>query len=111
MPEFAATLQAWRSDAFASALKADMRRLQPGILPLHQAVSRGGYVDESDIEVTLLAVDDQGDSIQAHVGIFFTEIVINCGCGDDPMEENAYCEMRLRIDKATAEAEFSVMPG
>ena len=46
--------------------------------------------------------------IQAKVGVFFNEIIGGCSCGDDPLSENAYCELQVSIDKVTAEAEFSV---
>lgn len=110
MPRFTATVQAWNTQDFVRRLKGDIRALQSGALPLHQAVMRGGYVDDSDLELTLLRCSDHGETIQAHVGVFFTEIVINCGCGDDPIEENAYCELQVSIDKRTAEAAFSVIP-
>ena len=109
MARFAAALRAWNGPDFASALKSDIRSLASGVLPLHAAVTRGGYVDDGNLEVTVLGSDDHGSAIEARVGVFFTEIVINCGCGDDPMEENAYCEMRIRIDKATAAAAFTVL--
>lgn len=103
-------MRAWNCPDFASALKSDIRNLASGVLPLHEAVTRGGYVDDSNLEVTLLGSGDDGSAVEARVGVFFTEIVINCGCGDDPMEENAYCELRVSIDKRTAEAAFSLVP-
>jgi len=37
------------------------------------------------------------------------EIVAGCSCGDDPQSQNAYCAMRVRIDKTTAAAAFAVI--
>ncbi len=110
MTTFAATLKAWDTDAFVQQLKDDILHLGGGVLPLHDGVTRGGYVDDSDLELTLLSARDDGDAINARLGVFFTEIVINCGCGDDPMEEHVYCEMSVRIDKGSAKAEFAVTP-
>lgn len=99
----------WKSDAFSRTLKQELENLHPGVLPLDQVTSQGGYVDDNDIVVTVLGVAEEDAAIVARVGIFFTEIVINCGCGDDPMPINAYCEMRIAIDKADATATASVI--
>jgi hypothetical protein len=109
MPKFRNSLHAWQSEPFIQAMKNDLEHLETGVLPLDKAVSQGGYVDDNNITATVLYADEDELAIHARVGIFFTEIVINCGCGDDPMETNAYCEMRISIDKTTAEAEFEVL--
>jgi len=93
------SLQAWGTDSFFQTLKNELEHLEPGVLPLEKAVAQGGYVDDSHITITVLRAEDDEKTIHARVGIFFTEIVINCGCGDDPMETNAYCEMRVTIDR------------
>ncbi len=102
------SIQNRNSDAFQKVLKTELENLESGLLPLEKGTSQGGHVDDSDITATVLNVTEDSSDVQAKVGIFFTEIVINCGCGDDPMPINAYCEMIVRIDKATAEAEFMV---
>jgi hypothetical protein len=110
-PRLPLALRAWPSDAFSRTLKAEIEQLPPGSLPLEAGVCQGGFVDDSRITVTVLGAADDDVAIQVRVGIFFTEIVVNCGCGDDPMEQNAYCALRVAIDKATARAEFTVLPG
>ena len=109
MPKFTHSLHAWPSASFFQALKNDLEQLQPGTLPLHKAVTQGGYVDDRHITATVLHADEDEGAIHARAGIFFTEIVINCGCGDDPMETNAYCEMRIRIDKTNGQADFELV--
>jgi len=109
MPILSNSLLAWGSAEFFQTLKYELEQLQPGTLPLHQAVTQGGYVDDGQITATILSADEDDQGIHTRAGIFFTEIVINCGCGDDPMETNAYCEMRIHIDKTTGQAEFVVM--
>lgn len=84
--------------------------MKSGVLPLNSCVSKGGLVDDSNLGIMVLGAGEGKQVLKISVGIFFTEIVINCGCGDDPMEEHAYCEMEIEIDKATAEARFSVRP-
>ena len=101
-------LRDWQSEVFAQTLKAEISSLPSGSLPLDKGVAQGGYVDDSNLSVTVLNVADDTAVIRAKVGIFFTEIVVNCGCGGDPMPTNAYCEMQVMIDKKTADAEFTV---
>jgi len=106
MTRLSESLRDWPSDTFVKTLKRELTGLKPGILPLAGGLSRGGLVDAGDISVTVLNVTDNPQTIEAKVGVFFTEIVGGCSCGDDPSTENAYCELRVGIDKATAEAEF-----
>ncbi len=107
-PELHKTVHAWGSDSFFQILKEELEQLDTGVLPLQQGVTQGGFVGEHLITATILHADDDAQTIHAKAGIFFTEIVINCGCGADPMEANAYCELRIRIDKTSARAEFEI---
>lgn len=109
MPKLTNSLQDWNSGSFSTTLKNEVENLEVGTLPLEKGTSQGGFVDDSNIAVTVLRTIDDEKNILANVGIFFTEIVINCGCGDDPMPINAYCEMQIRINKNTAEADINVM--
>lgn len=104
------SLPAWDTKAFSPTLKAELEAFEPSSLPLHLGVSQAGMVDDKAITVTVLNSRDAGGIIEAKVGVFFTEIVINCGCGDDPMPINAYCELLISIDKVTAEATITVVP-
>ena len=101
--------RAWSSDAFAGTLKGEIENLAAGTLPLDKGVSSGGRVDDSRITAIVLRSRDDGEAIQAEVGIFFDEIIGGCSCGDDPQPQNAYCELRVRIDKATGEAVFALI--
>lgn len=102
-------LQAWGSGSFARTLEEEVERLPAGSLPLHKGVNEGGHVDDGNLDVTVIRVDDDDKVIQVRLGIFFTEIVANCSCGDEPMEKPAYCEMLLQVDKITADAVVSVI--
>lgn len=110
MPRLVNALRDWDSDFFARTLKSEIENLPAGTMPLDQGTSQGGFVDDENIAVTVLRAKDGEDSVQADVGVFFTEVVAGCSCGDEPMAQHAYCEIRVRIDKATAETEFSVIP-
>ena len=103
-------LSTWNKVTFQQTLKSEIESLPAGSLPLEKGTTEGGYVDDSNISVTVLQTHDDEQFIQAKLGIFFTEIVICCGCGDDPTPKNAYCEIQVQIDKSTADAHFTVLP-
>jgi len=107
MPE---SMRAWGGAGFDGMLKQEIAALPAGTLPLNQGTSQGGYVEDTNIEITVLNTTADARSVQARVGVFFTEVVPSCSCGDEPLEANAYCEVQIRIDKATAEATFAVVP-
>ena len=109
MPKFIDTVRAWQTEAFAQCLKRELMDLGKGGLPLAKGVAYGGTVDDSDLAVTVLRSRDEGPAIVAQVGVFFTEIIGGCSCGDEPAPSPAYCELRIRIDKATAAADITVM--
>jgi hypothetical protein len=109
MPRLINSLRDWNTNTFTRTLKNELEHIQAGTLPLDKGVAQGGYVDDSNVTATVLHTDEDVHTIQAKVGIFFTEIVINCGCGDTPMETNAYCVLQVSIDKTTGQAEFEVL--
>jgi len=104
VPRFPKALRAWKSDAFGPTLKGEIEAMTADTLPLHAGTSQGGLVDDGKLAATVLTVADDERFIVADVGIFFSEIVGGCSCGDEPESINAYCRMRIRIDKTTAEA-------
>lgn len=109
MPDFSGCLQARGTAAFPRELKATLLGLDAGVLPLHKGVSQGGYVDASNLDATVLDVIDNGEEIRARIGVFFTELVGNCACGDEPVPVQAWCVLQVAIDTATAMASFSVL--
>ena len=99
-----------RSGLFARQLKYELEHLQAGTLPLEQATTQGGQVDDSNIAANVIEVCEEGDWVRARVGIFFNEVVGGCSCGDDPLSVNAYCLIQVSIDRESAEAEFALLP-
>ncbi|MBI5041833.1 MAG: glucosamine--fructose-6-phosphate aminotransferase [Gammaproteobacteria bacterium] len=110
MAKLIGAVRDWNTDAFAQSLKREIAYLGKGVLPLDKGVSYGGLVDDSELTVTLLRSADDGPAIVALVGVFFTEIIGGCSCGDEPTPTPAYCELHIRIDKATAEADIVIVP-
>ena len=108
MAKFINSLSNWGLDSFSQTLKSEIENLESTALPLDKGTTQGGLVDDSNISVTIMNFTEEEGFIQAKVGVFFNEIIGGCSCGDDPLSENAYCELQVSIDKVTAEAEFSV---
>ena len=79
MPELVNSLRDWNTDAFSRTLKHELEHLPSGSLPLERGVSQGGMVDDSNLAATVLSFNENKTAIQAKAGIFFTEIMINCG--------------------------------
>ena len=110
MTELRDALDAWGTDAFAPTLKLELEALPPGTLPLDGATAHGGRVDDGPVTVTVIAVADIGPHLEARVGVFFAEVIAGCSCGDDPFTQPGYCEIEVRIDKATAATGFALIP-
>jgi hypothetical protein len=102
------SVSAWNTDAFADTLKADILGLGAGVLPLQEAAA-GGCIDEGDVEITLLGSSDSATEIHANVGVFFSEVIGGCSCGGEPAVSNAYCKLRVSIDKGNGNARFEVV--
>lgn len=102
------SLRAWSTPDFAAALKAELEPRATD-LPLDAAATPGSHVEDAAVTITLLARAEQADGICVTVGVFFSETVASCGCGDEPFSQPAYCELRIGIDRATAAATVSVV--
>lgn len=100
-------LHTWPGTDFGQVLKDELEGLAPGALPLQSCTTRGGNIDDSDISVSVLNTRESGHCIEARLGVFFTEVVGGCNCHDDPVRENAYCEIAISIDMQTAIVKFS----
>ncbi len=95
MNHFHESIRDFKSEEFRLTLKQQIKSLPAGSLPLEKSLTQGGYVDDHDVDVTVLASRETDNAISVKLGVFFTEIVINCSCGDEPMPINAYCEMQM----------------
>ena len=104
------SLRAWGTDAFASALKREIEALPPDTLPLDGATAHGGRVDDEPVVATVIGAADAGAHLEARVGVFFAEVIAGCSCGDEPFTQPGYCELAVRIDRATGAAGFALVP-
>jgi len=100
MPAFPKTLRAWQTDGFDTALKREVEGLGINAMPL------AGYAADGPVTIRVLHTLDTDNAIQCHVGVWFTEILPCCGDPQGTMEKAAYNEIRIRVDKSTADVIF-----
>jgi len=106
------TLNAWGTSGFESALKGEIEQLDTGLLPLQQGLSTSSHVTDSPRKVIILRVSDDEGFMRVRAGIFYSGIIAGCSCADDPTpvdELNEYCEVRIEINKQTAEARVTLV--
>ena len=92
-----------------TALRLALQRLPPGTLPLHEACTQGGVVDDGDLGISLLNWAVSGSQVTARVGVFFDEIVGGCNCHDDPVATHSYALLGLRIARDGGRAEVRLL--
>lgn len=112
MTHLPAALAAWGTANFKAVLKRELEGLDPGALPLQQAVTVTSYALDEPITAVVLETAAQPDRLRAKVGVFFSGLVPGCSCADDPTPvepQNEYCELRVEIDRDTAAAVFTVL--
>lgn len=111
MPSLPSSASAWPSAVFDTHLREELTGLDPDDLPLLGALTPGGRLEPSSLAFRVLAAADEGDAIRVKVGVFFSEALIGCVCGDDPTSTQAgYCEIEVWIDKGSARAEIRLLP-
>jgi hypothetical protein len=90
------------SPDFATDLSRELTALPEGSLPIMG--EQGGLIDTASIGVTLLSAHADAGRIVVVIGVFFTELVGGCSCGDDPFSVSGYKELCLRIDRSDGAA-------
>lgn len=99
------------SKHFAETLKAELEALPAERLPLQACTTAGGFVAAAPFTVCVLGSEADDTAITARLAVFFTEVVVNCGCGDDPYEQQVACNLAVRIDLCSGETTFSSLDG
>ncbi|MDH3355639.1 MAG: hypothetical protein OEL79_10545 [Chromatiales bacterium] len=110
MAQLPNSLRDWNTDAFEQSLKTEMERFRKDVLPLQDAIENLNSVNDSDLGITFINATDDEKNISAKVGVYFAEEVSCCSCGESEPIEEAYCEMRVTIDKLTGSVQFAVEP-
>lgn len=106
MPRLPDSLRAWGSPAFEAILHSEIAALPADSLPLDALTSQGGHVGATGMTTRLLEAEVLDHCIRARLGVFFTEWVGGCSCGDDPMPVQGYGELDLIIDRRDGSARF-----
>lgn len=97
------------TDRLAQDIAAAFRDIPAGSLPLQGCCHQGGAIDDGTVEISVVSVRADEQQISAELNVFFTEVVGGCNCNDDPVGYPMCCQMRLRIDRATAESRLEVL--
>jgi len=106
------SLHAWNTPAFRDVLKQEIEQLDAGVLPLQQGLSSSSYVTDRPYQAMIISVSEEAGLIRVKAGIFYTGIIAGCSCADDPTpidEVNEYCELRLDIDRTSADTTVTLL--
>jgi len=109
---FEKSLTAWRTPAFDSVFKQELRELDPGVLPLQAALSQSSHVSDASIDPVILHSGETETAIQIKTGIFYAGVIAGSCCADDPTplcEQAEYCELVCHIDKETADISIELV--
>lgn len=104
-------LLAWRTPDFRAVLKQEIEHINANALPLQQGLSTGSYAIDTPFTAMINSVTESENLICVTAGVFYQSVIAGCSCADDPTptnENNEYCEVRLDIDKTTAETIISL---
>lgn len=101
----------WGTERFKQTLQQELEGLRSDVLPLQQAIGRGNRVYDHDLGVAVMQAWDNSQFIAARFGVFFAEVISCVSCGEGEPVDEAYCEMEVRIDKQSGEAQFSLLQG
>ncbi len=93
----------------ASALVRTLEQLPYGTLPLHEACTQGGVVDDSGLSVSVLRYAASDSHVTVRLGVFFAEVVGGCNCHDDPVATHSYALLGLRIARGDGTAEIQLL--
>lgn len=107
-----AALKAWSTDNFPEVFKQEIEQLGGWLLPLQQGLSQGSYVSEDPINIMIIGVTDDDNSIVVKAGIFYSSIIAGCNCADDPTPVDTipeYCIAQFQINKSTAETRVDLI--
>lgn len=107
-----ASLAAWNHPEFEKRFKQELADLDSSQLPLQQGLSLSNQVVDGSQQAIILHQEETEHSIEITAAIFYYGITTGCACADDPTpesEQNEYCELRVTIDKVTAEAQIELI--
>ncbi len=105
-------LNAWGTPKFETVLKQEIAQLGAAQLPLQQGLTNGNYVADAPLTVVINRVTETDHAILVTAGIFYEGLLGGCSCAGDPTtasKSSEYCEVRLDINKTTAETTVTLV--
>ena len=78
-------------------------------LPLQQACTQGGWIDEHSLQLASLKQQESACTIEIEFHVFFTELTGGCNCHDDPASSINQCTLLASFDKADGTTELSLI--
>ena len=108
-----ASLKAWNTPVFQDTLVREVAQLGADGLPLQAGLSQGSVALDDELSIMIIKLSDTPGFIHATLGIGYSGMVAGCSCADDPTPGNRtteYCQVRLEIDKSTAQAVIALLP-
>jgi hypothetical protein len=112
MMRFESLLSTWGESDFHRVVKAELEKLSPHDLPLQAALTQSSYVSDEPLTVMVVNSRESTDAIEIKLGVFYAGVIAGCNCADDPTPVDTQAEyalLSLKIDKQTAEADFSLI--
>src|SRR5512143_2535228 len=112
MIQLSSGLKAWGTPAFSEEFKRSIEQLDVDLLPLQQCLTRSDFTTGANRRVEVLNISDDVGVIRAKAGIFYSGMIANTHCEDDPIhneEVGEYCEMEFDIDKRTADTRVKIL--
>jgi hypothetical protein len=106
------SLAAWGTPRFAATLKAELEAVDPGSLPLQEALTSSSAVAPGGFTVMVRGATADAEALRVNAGIFYAGIIGGCSCADDPTpvnEQDEYCQVRIDIDRRTAQARIALV--
>ena len=106
-------LDAWGTPDFSETLRAAIEAMDASQLPLQQGLATTSHALDAGLKAMIIGFSEEPQVIRAKAGIFYSGIIAGCSCADDPTpvdEQHEYCEVRLDIDKETAETRITLLP-
>jgi hypothetical protein len=100
-------LAAWGQPEFPAVLKSEIEGLDPGLLPLQQALSQSSYAVVDHFSARVIKAHIEGGKLRVRAGLFYSGIIAGCSCADDPTpvdEITEYCEVEFDIEMSTGAA-------
>lgn len=105
------TLAAWQKDDFKQIAKAEIERLDGKLLPLQAGLSHSTYALTDKFSAIVYA-PKSADTDFFRASISYSGIIAGCSCANDPTpvdEITEFIELKVLINKETAEAEFKLI--